>query len=182
MSDQRPDRADRADRPDLAEGPKEREPGRGEDGALATKVAELEDRWRRALADLDNHRKRAARDAERIRAEERARVAAAWLPVLDDLERALAHAEDEPGAVLKGIQAVRVHAIGVLAGLGFPRQEDQGEPFDPTRHEAVATVPGGVVPEGTITEVVRPGYGEGANQLRPALVVVAKGQGDGDDR
>ena len=62
------------------------------------KVAELEDKWRRALADLDNYRKRTARMLDHERAEERARTSAAWLPVLDDLERALEHADAEPGA------------------------------------------------------------------------------------
>lgn len=135
------------------------------------KIAELEDRWKRALADLDNYRKRAARE----RAAERARIAAAWLPVLDNLERAVEHADSEPGAVLDGVRAVRDQALDLLAQLGFPRQEDEGRPFDPTRHEAVATAPAPDAPEGTVVRVVRPGYGE----LRPALVVVAKGSDDG---
>lgn len=179
MSEIRPDQPGQSDQPGQPD-------QSGEHTApaanLATKVAELEDRWRRALADLDNHRKRAARDAERLRAEERAGTAAAWLPVLDDLERALAHADAEPDTVLKGIQAVREHALDVLTRLGYPRRGASGELFDPTRHEAVGTESAADVPEGTITQVVRPGYGDGANQLRPALVVVAKGQRDGDDQ
>jgi molecular chaperone GrpE len=141
---------------------------------------ELEERWKRALADLDNFRKRAARDADRQRADERARTAAAWLPVLDNLERAVEHADAEPDAVLQGVRAVRDQALDLLARLGFPRQDDEGRPFDPTRHEAVGVVADPGAPEGTVVRVVRPGYGDRENQLRPALVVVAKGSaGDG---
>src|SRR5262245_10687540 len=60
---------------------------------LAEKISELEDRWKRALADLDNYRKRALRELERERLGERERTSAEWLPVLDNLERALQHAE-----------------------------------------------------------------------------------------
>src|SRR5690349_14002181 len=71
-------------------------------------VEELEDRWRRALADLDNLRKRYARELPREREAERSRVAAAFLPVIDNLELALAHAgADDPGAIVSGVRAVR---------------------------------------------------------------------------
>lgn len=149
------------------------------DEGSAPTTAEFEERWKRALADLDNLRKRAARDADRLRAAERARTAAAWLPVLDNLERAVEHGDSEPGALLDGVRAVRDQALDLLAQLGFPRQQDEGRPFDPTRHEAVGTAPDPDAPEGTVVRVVRPGYGERENQLRPALVVVAKGHGDG---
>ena len=61
-----------------------------------------------------------------------------WLPVVDNLERALEHAAADPAAIVEGVQAVRDQALGVLAGLGFPRRDDTGAPFDPARHEAVA--------------------------------------------
>jgi molecular chaperone GrpE len=104
----------------------------------------------------------------------RAEAARRWLPVLDNLDRAVAHGEADPGSILEGIRAVRGQAAGVLAGLGFPRRDALGEPFDPARHEAVATRPADGVPDGTVVEVVRPGYGDGDHQLRPAQVVVAK--------
>ncbi|MEV4015644.1 nucleotide exchange factor GrpE [Nonomuraea angiospora] len=138
------------------------------------KLAELEDRWLRAVADLDNLRKRIARDTERLRAEERARVAAEWLPVLDNLELALSHAPEGGNAVLEGVRAVRDQAVAVLSNLGFPRHQEVGVPFDPTRHEAVATVERPDVEPGTVVEVLRPGYGDAERQLRPAIVVVAK--------
>ncbi|GAA4228371.1 molecular chaperone GrpE [Streptosporangium album] len=141
---------------------------------LEARVADLEDRWRRALADLDNLRKRVSRDADRVRAEERARAAAEWLPVLDNLERALEHAEGDPPSIMEGLRAIRDQALDVLARLGFPRRDDAGTEFDPARHEAVATLAQEGVPEGTVLHVVRPAYGDGERQLRPALVVVAK--------
>src|SRR5918996_4389137 len=110
------------------------------DEAAAAALADLEDRWRRAVADLDNLRKRYARELERERAAERARVAAQWLPVVDDLDRALAHAADDPSAIVEGVRAVRDHALTVLARLGYPRYEEVGVPFDPARHEAVKVV------------------------------------------
>jgi molecular chaperone GrpE len=142
-------------------------------GELQQQVSELEDRWRRALAEADNLRKRYERDSAQQRARERAQVAAAWLPVLDHLELALAHATANPTAIIEGVRGVRDQALAVLAGLGFPRRDDVGTTFDPARHEAVAASPAHHVPAGTVLEVVRPGYGEGERQLRPAAVVVA---------
>jgi molecular chaperone GrpE len=141
---------------------------------LESRVNELEDQWRRALADLDNLRKRFTREVERERTNERSRVAASWLPVLDNLELALGHAAADPASVIEGVRSVRDQAVKVLSGLGFARDEEVGQPFDPARHEAVTAVPGGAgVPPGTVLHVVRPGYGVGEHQLRPASVVVA---------
>jgi molecular chaperone GrpE len=138
----------------------------------AAVAAELEDRWRRALADLDNLRKRYARELDRERSAERAKVAASWLPVLDNLERALEHAGGEPDGLVEGLRSVRDQAVAVLAGLGYPRHDEVGMPFDPSRHEAVSVVDADAAP-GTVVRVVRAGYGEGERQLRPAAVAVA---------
>ena len=146
----------------------------GRTAELEERVADLEDRWRRALADLDNVRKRVGRDMELARAEERARLAAQWLPVLDNLDRALDHVQAEPEAIIDGVRAVRDQGLAVLASIGFPRQNvTPGEAFDPARHEAVATVPRQDVPEGTVVDVVLPGYGEDERQLRPTAVIAA---------
>jgi molecular chaperone GrpE len=149
---------------------------RAEVSDLRTRMAELEDRWRRALADADNLRKRAARESAVQRDDERARVAAEWLPVLDNLDLALEHVGDEPSPMVEGVRAVREQALGVLARLGFPRRSDEGAAFDPSRHEAVAVLPSPEAPAGTILRVVRPGYGTEERLLRPAAVVVAKGE------
>jgi molecular chaperone GrpE len=130
----------------------------------------------RAMADLDNLRKRFHREVVREREAERSRVAAEWVPVVDDLDRALdqATADDSaPAGFTEGLQAVRDHAVAVLARLGFPRFENPGERFDPSRHEAVGAIEADA-PAGTVVAVVRPGYGTPERVLRPAAVVVAR--------
>ena len=136
--------------------------------------AQLEDRWRRAVADLDNVRKRYARELDRERAMERSRVAGAWLPIVDNLERAISHAGDRSDAVLEGLRSILEHALQVLEQLGFPRDAEAGVPFDPERHEVVSVVDHPDSAPGTVLEVLRPGYGEGSRQLRPAAVVVSR--------
>ncbi|MDT7753859.1 MAG: molecular chaperone GrpE [Pseudonocardiales bacterium] len=137
-------------------------------------AAEFEDRWRRALADADNLRKRYRRELSRELAEERERVARAFLPVLDNVELALRHAGADPGSIVEGVRAIHEQALSVLSQLGYPRQDEAGVPFDPARHEVVAVVPpeGDTAP-GRVVEVLRPGYGAADRQLRPASVTVA---------
>jgi molecular chaperone GrpE len=142
---------------------------------LRSQVAQMEQRWRRAVADFDNLRKRVARESAQHRDDERARVAAQWLPVLDNLELALQHAAADPSSIVSGVRAVHDQALAVLAELGFPRRTDVNEPFDPSRHEAVAVLPDAEAEPGTILQVIRPGYGTDERLLRPAAVVVAKG-------
>ncbi len=136
--------------------------------------AQLEDRWRRAVADLENVRKRYARELDRERATERSRVAGAWLPIVDNLERAISHAGDRSDAVLEGLRSILEDALQVLEQLGFPRDAEAGVPFDPERHEVVGVVDHPDSAPGTVLEVLRPGYGEGPRQLRPAAVVVSR--------
>ena len=138
--------------------------------------AELEDRWRRALADLDNLRKRYAREVARERSAERALVATAFLPVIDTIDRALEHAAADPGSIVEGVRTMREQALAVLAGLGFGREDETGVPFDPARHEVVGMVDSDVTgePPGSVVAVLRPGYGAPGRQLRPAAVTVAR--------
>jgi molecular chaperone GrpE len=143
-------------------------------GEMEARIADLEDQRLRGLAELDNQRKRCARQVSDAREQGQADVARQWLPVVDNLERALAHAEADPASIVDGVRAVREQAVSVLAGLGFPRRDDLGARFDPARHEAVATRPDPDAPEGSVVEVVAPGYGDGNRQLRPARVVVAR--------
>lgn len=134
-------------------------------------VPELAGRLRQALTELDELRSRYARQVADAQAAERARATAVWLPVLDNLELALAHAETE--VTVRQLRAVRDQAVAVLATLGYPRYDATGAPFDPTRHEAVTVRRGGDTVPGTVLEVLRPGYGAADRQLRPAAVVVS---------
>ncbi|WP_438939608.1 nucleotide exchange factor GrpE [Catenulispora pinisilvae] len=145
--------------------------------ALAATVKDLEDRWRRALADLDNTRKRHARELSQAAEAERRRVTLAWLPVVDNLELALEHSQGDPAALIDGVRAVRDQAVALLASLGYPREDETGVPFDPVRHEATGMVDEPGAPPGTVVRVLRPGYGEPPErQLRPAAVLVSRKQ------
>ena len=137
-------------------------------------LAELEDRLLRARADIDNLRKRHAAELRREREAERARVAASLLPVLDNLELALAHAEADPAAIVQGVLATRDQAVQTLAALGYPRDEETGVRFDPNRHEVVAVVEDADAEPNTVTRVVRPWYGTAVHELRPGAVVVIR--------
>jgi molecular chaperone GrpE len=145
----------------------------------ADATEDYEDRWRRALADLDNLRKRHRRELPARLIEEREAVARAFLPVLDNIDLALRHASSDPTAIVEGVRAIRDQALAVLAQLGYPRQEEAGVPFDPARHEVVAVVPStDGTPPGSVVTVVRPGYGGTTQQLRPASVAVASERAD----
>jgi molecular chaperone GrpE len=137
--------------------------------------SEPDQRLLRALADLDNLRKRYERELDRERGAERRRVASEWLPVVDDLERALDHAASESSALSTGVRAVYEHALAVLERLGFGRFGDLGEPFDPSRHEAVGSIRADA-PPGTVAAVTRAGYGSDDEILRPAAVIVSQGR------
>lgn len=141
-----------------------------------TRVQELENRLRYALADLDNMRKRFGREIERERGAERERAARLWLPVLDHLDLALSHLDDDISA-RAGIESIRTAALDAIAEMGFPRFDDVGRPFDPERHEAVSIVPAPDEPN-TVVAALRPGYGADV-VLRPASVIVGKADDDG---
>jgi molecular chaperone GrpE len=139
-------------------------------------LADLQDRWRRALADLDNLRKRHARELEGARVAERERISREWLPVIDTLELALRHADADPASIIEGVRAVYGQAVDVLLKLGYPRHDETGVPFDPAVHEVVSVVEDPTASPGTVVQVVRPGYGEREQLLRPAAVVVGTRQ------
>lgn len=141
----------------------------------AATIDALEDRLRRAQADLENLRKRHVRELAGERDRGAAEVASAWLPVLDNLDLALSYADADPETIIEGVRAVREQALSVLTALGFPRHEEVGVPFDPARHEVVSVEKDTDAEPGTVLRVLRPGYGEPERQLRPGTVTVAGG-------
>jgi molecular chaperone GrpE len=151
---------------------------RGADAA-ATAVAELtdqlaqtEDRYKRALADLDNYRKRSIREIDRRVAEDREAVLRDWLDAYDSVERAVRMEPENP--LFDGLRAVLEQMEAILARQGVTRMGDTGEPFDPERHQAVGVRETEEVPDRTVVEVVRPGFALGDRILRPADVVVSQ--------
>lgn len=144
---------------------------------VETRLAELEDRWRRAAADLDNARKRAARDLALARDAERARAASVFLPVLDGLDDAVTYARTVNDGLAEGMQSIREQAIAALERLGYPRIDEVGVAFDPRIHEVVSVVEQDDVPPRTVVAVARLGFGDPDRLLRPAGVVVTAAHG-----
>jgi molecular chaperone GrpE len=151
----------------------ERPPPDGELNELRERNAQLEERWKRALADLDNYRKRAQREVEWRVGEAREALLADWLAAVDSVERALRMAStDEP--LYAGVRALLEQLESALARHGVTRIGAAGEPFDPERHEVVAVRETAEVPDRTALEVARSGFALGDRVLRPAQVVVAR--------
>jgi molecular chaperone GrpE len=167
-----PASAERDGPPAASPGPGSATSDAGAADVAESRIAAVEDRWRRAVADLDNLRKRTVREIESAREHERARVAVVFLPVVDGLEQAVAFVPADAEALRSGIDVVRMSAIDGLSRLGYPRIDEVGIPFDPQLHEVVSVVESGELPPQTVAAVVRPGYGTASRMLRPAGVVV----------
>lgn len=145
---------------------------------LAAKDLELQQilaRYRAAADEFDQARVRLRKEITKDVERSRRALLVSFLDVLDNIDRALAAAADRPEDPLaKGVSLVAQQFLGVLEGLGVTRVDPLGSPFDPSRHEAVATAPAGNgVPVGQIVGVIRPGYVMGDEVLRPAMVAVA---------
>jgi molecular chaperone GrpE len=147
---------------------------------LGSRVSELEserDKYlelaQRTQADFENYRKRAAKEAAAAGSRAKAGLVRELLPVLDNLERALDHA-DEGESLLEGVRLVHSDLVGVLQRSGVQSFDPSGEPFDPTLHEALSTRPQDGQHPGTVVEVVEKGYRLNDTILRPARVVVSQ--------
>jgi molecular chaperone GrpE len=137
---------------------------------------ELLNTLQRVQADFDNYRKRAQREQESLVARAHERLVKELLPVLDDLERALAHAEAHEEAKLEeGVALVARSFADVLRKEGLEEVETEGK-FDPHVHEALLQQPS-EAEAGSVIEVLQKGYRLGDRVLRPARVVVSSGDG-----
>ncbi|MFW5864042.1 MAG: nucleotide exchange factor GrpE [bacterium] len=135
---------------------------------------DYKEKWMRALAEIENVRKRNARMMERMRQNERDSVLRAFLEIEDNLDRALSHEPEEPNPWFEGMQAIRDQMLGTLESLGVRPFHAGGELFDMHRHDAVARVQNSEVPEGTVLEETQKGYEKKDGEiLRPAKVVVS---------
>ena len=133
------------------------------------------ERYLRAVAELDNVRKRAARDVANARRYGLERLAQALLPVLDSLEAGLASGEQASAeSLLDGKRATMRLLNAALEQVGIKELDPHGEPFDPAMHEAMAVAPSDDAEPGTVLEVFQKGYSIHDRLLRAARVVVAK--------
>jgi molecular chaperone GrpE len=152
--------------------PQQQQPADSGERDLNAELARMEDRLKRALADLDNYRKRSARDLERALSQRTDAVLLEWLEAVDGVERALRQRPASP--LVEGLQAVLEQMQSILERQGVRRIGEVGERFDPTRHEAVEVRETDAAPDRTVVDVVRSGYARGDRVLRPAEVVVAR--------
>jgi molecular chaperone GrpE len=135
------------------------------------------DQYLRAMAELDNVRKRARRDVSQAEARGVAKLAKELLPAIDNFARALDAAESQPENLdhhlTDGIRLVQNELLAALARVGIEPDSPKGKPFDPHCHEAIAQQPVEGTASGTIVEVYSQGYRYRDDVLRPAKVVVA---------
>jgi len=147
--------------------------------ALQAKAAERDEYLalaQRTQADFENYRKRAAREVQAAQERGTAKVVKELLPALDNLERAIAAAEEQEGDdhhITAGIRLVHRELVDALARVGIEPISAQGETFDPNVHEAMVSQPVEGAESGTVVEVYEQGYQLNGVVIRPARVVVA---------
>ena len=147
--------------------------------AAKQQAAEANDRFLRLQADWDNYRRRTAQERldERQRATEK--LVVDLLPVIDDLERAIEHADNltDPAAqqFVEGVSAVCYKLVGVLNKEGVEVVNPVGEAFDPLSHQAVSQIEDTQAYDETVAQVYQKGYRMGGKDIRTAMVVVTHG-------
>ena len=142
--------------------------------ALQAKVEENWDKYLRVAADLENLRKRAARNEESARRRGLEQLAQALLPVRDSLEAGVATSEQaDIEALLDGKRATLRLLDSALTAVGISELDPIGEPFDPEEHEAITMQSSDEAETNTILEVIQKGYQLHGRLLRPARVIVA---------
>lgn len=147
---------------------------------------EKQDNWDRLLrttADLDNVRKRTRREIDDARTEARSKVLREMLPVIDNLERAVEHAEGGQGntgvaSLIEGVKLVLRQFAQALERSDVLPVDAVGKPFDPNMHEAISQIETTEHAPGSVVQALQKGYTIGNRLLRPALVVVAKAPPD----
>jgi molecular chaperone GrpE len=140
---------------------------------LQAELAGERDRYLRLAADFDNFRKRTAREAERSAAAQKEAFIRDLLPVIDNLERALASdVSTSPEQLRRGVQMTLQQLTQLLRLHGVEPEESVGRPFDPRYHEAVSVRHDPSQPDHVILETFQRGYRRGNEVFRPAKVVV----------
>lgn len=137
-------------------------------------LAKQKDLYLRLAAEYDNFRKRSQREKEALSAEIRSDCIAELLPVLDNIERALAAEKTDVDTLYKGVEMVKSQADMIFGKLGVTAFGETGDKFDPQIHNCVSTAASEDVESGCITIVIQKGYMLGERVVRPAMVQVAE--------
>lgn len=140
---------------------------------LRNAMASLREEALRERAELDNARKRLARDVDQARRFANEKLLSQLLPVLDSLEAGLAAASAETGPLKDGLELTLRQLLKVGADNGLSQLDPQGQAFDPEWHQAISQVPAPGAATGSVVQVFQKGYALNDRLLRPALVVVA---------
>ena len=140
--------------------------------SLKDQVAGQEDKYLRLAAEYDNYRKRTAKEKESLWTDVKADTAGAFLPVYDNLERALKQ-DTADEAFKKGVEMTMNQLKEVLTKLGITEIEALGQPFDPALHNAVMHIEDENFGENTVAEVFQAGFRLGDKVVRFAMVKVA---------
>ncbi|TMK56311.1 MAG: nucleotide exchange factor GrpE [Actinobacteria bacterium] len=155
-----------------------RRPRRRKSSMPSSPVSEEErlddERYLRALADLENYRKRSAQEVERRVAEQAERLLLDWIEAVDSVDRALGMQPSD------GLRSVLEQMESILARQGVERVGAAGDRFDPELHEAISVQESEEVPDRTVLDVARSGYRHGERVLRPAQVVVSRDGGSSE--
>jgi molecular chaperone GrpE len=128
---------------------------------------------KRAQADFENYRKRAAKEAVAAGQRAKSGLVRELLPVVDNLERALASAQEGETHLAEGVRLVHSELIAVLERNGVEQFDPKGESFDPSFHEALSTRSEEGAGSGVVLDVIEKGYRSNGTVLRPARVVVS---------
>lgn len=165
--------------PEEAQGPSEAEQA----AALAVERDEYKDRWIRQQAELENFKRRAQREKADFLRRANEGMVRDLLPVLDNMERALAHAQasGEDNAVTQGISMTHQELVKVLERHGLERVEALGQPFNPEFHEAMLQQEDPDQDDNTVLSELSRGYVFQGRLLRPSMVVVSKKPAPADD-
>jgi molecular chaperone GrpE len=159
------------------------DPEEGSVEALAKEVAEARDKMLRTLAEMENLRKRTAKEVADARAYGITGFARDVLDIADSLQRALdavpaetrESADPMLKALIEGVELTERSMLNALEKNGVKKFDPTGEKFDPNFQQAMYEVPDPSVASGTVVQVIQAGYTIGERVLRPALVGIAKG-------
>ena len=143
-------------------------------GDLRVELEQEHDRYLRTRADFENYRRRVERDRDMAARQAKRDLLLTLVDMADDFDRALVHIDESPDSVAAGLHGMQRRLSSLLEAEGVKSFESVGQPFDPTRHEAMATVRDADETPGTVVDEAGRGYLWNDTLLRPARVRVAE--------